>query len=132
MIKTFNNICENCEKTCGREEYHICTKVTNKLRVSEELFIGIDISDEEDMSIMQVVKRRGMALEVINTFYGKQAELLYHYFINGIPNCGAPVTSSFEIVETVMSSSNPTDTTLTISPIFKLPETILKENTNDA
>lgn len=48
-----------------------------KLRVSECLLIGIDISDGKDLSVMQVSRRDGQSMTVLNTLYGRDAEEMY-------------------------------------------------------
>ena len=56
----------------------------NKLKVSETLTIGVDISDNGDVSVLQIVRYSGSKREVVNTMYGEEAEWTYQHLIN---NC---------------------------------------------
>ena len=52
-------------------------------KVSECLVLGVDISEEEDVSCIQIARQRGSRPEIINTFYGRDAEKIYAILING-------------------------------------------------
>ena len=51
----------------------------NKLGLSDSLGIGIDISDGDDVAVMQIVRYTGNKCEVINTLYGEEAILTYEH-----------------------------------------------------
>lgn len=52
------------------------------LKVSESLMLGVDISDGEDISMVQIVRCHGNVREVVNTLYGEDAEITYNHLIN--------------------------------------------------
>ena len=90
--KAFNNdICCCCGEYVpeGRQVCHECKKKTeNQLKVSETLMIGIDISQGDDISVLQVVRVNGNNREVINTMYGEEAEWTYNHLKE--PKSGVP------------------------------------------
>lgn len=46
-------------------------------KVSESYLIGVDIEEDEDISTLVVIKRSRDKLETVNTFVGKEAEIIY-------------------------------------------------------
>jgi hypothetical protein len=52
------------------------------LKVSETIIIGVDISNDKDISCVQVAKQTGSSFEVVNTFYGEEAEKMYEMLTN--------------------------------------------------
>lgn len=53
----------------------------NKLGISDSLLIGIDISNGDDIAVMQVVRYTGDKCEVINTLFGDEAIWTYDHLI---------------------------------------------------
>lgn len=47
--------------------------------------IGVDISDKDE-SVLTIVKREGLKLNIVATFYGKEAEEKYQEFLNRFAN----------------------------------------------
>ena len=74
--------CEKCGGNFDHGESCDCKKEEPKLLVSETLILGIDISGGKDISCVQVGKVRGNSSEIINTFYGEEAEWMYQRLIN--------------------------------------------------
>jgi len=77
-----DDICVSCGEYVpeGRQVCHECEKATeNKLRVSESLMINIDISNGDDISVLQTIKYSNGKREVINTMYGEEAEWTYRH-----------------------------------------------------
>lgn len=68
-------VCLNCKKEQKKT-------TENHLKVSESLIIDIDISNGDDIPVMQVARRVGNKCEIINTFYGEEAEWTYEHLIN--------------------------------------------------
>ena len=77
-----DDICVSCGEYVpeGRQVCHECEKATeNKLRVSESFMINIDISNGDDISVLQTIKYSNGKREVINTMYGEEAEWTYRH-----------------------------------------------------
>lgn len=53
-----------------------------KLSISDGLSIGIDVSEDGDVAVMQIVRFTGNKCEVINTLYGEEAIWTYEHLIN--------------------------------------------------
>lgn len=67
------------------------------LKVSESLILGVDISDGEDISVVQIVRCHGNVREVVNTLYGEDAEITYNHLINNQPRHIASLCSSLRM-----------------------------------
>ena len=52
------------------------------LKVSESYIIGIDISPDGDESTLTVAQHVGSRLNLINVFYGQEAENIYNKLTN--------------------------------------------------
>jgi len=52
------------------------------MRVSASFLIGVDISAGEDISVVQIVRRIGNSVEIVNTLYGREAEEMYEKLVN--------------------------------------------------
>ena len=46
-------------------------------KLNEGYIIGVDLEEDEDISALVVIKRNGDRLETVNTFIGKEAEIIY-------------------------------------------------------
>ena len=46
-------------------------------KVNESYIIGVDIEEDHDISTLVVIKRKGDRFEAVNTFFGKEAEVIY-------------------------------------------------------
>lgn len=53
----------------------------NNLGISDSLLIGIDISNGDDIAVMQVVRYTGNKCEVINTLFGDEAVWAYDHLV---------------------------------------------------
>lgn len=56
-------------------------KSEKTLLVSESLLINIDISNGEDISALSVIRYPGSKYEMVNVFYGGEAEWMYERLV---------------------------------------------------
>lgn len=81
--------CEKCNGNFDHGEHCDCKENSiysdtpgPMLKVSETFILGIDISAGKDISCVQVTRQFGNGKEIINTFYGEEAEWTYNHLLN--------------------------------------------------
>ena len=52
------------------------------MRIEENYFIDVDLTDNEKTSVVTVYRQRGSAVRMVNSFTGKDAELIFQ-ILNG-------------------------------------------------
>lgn len=60
--------------------------------INESYIVGVDMNEDTQESTLVVIKRNGDKLEPINTFIGKEAEMIYKKLTK--PNRGIDTSSS--------------------------------------
>jgi len=70
----YYKVCPRCGSNNDPGEKCDCLP---NLLVSETLMIGIDVSNREDLSVMQVARVEGNKINYINSFYGQEAEEMH-------------------------------------------------------
>ena len=61
-------------------------------KLNESYIIGVDLEEDEDIGALVVIKRKGDRLETVNTFIGKEAEIIYKKLTT--PGKGADTSSA--------------------------------------
>lgn len=78
--------CNECNGNFDHGEKCDCHANKNNpgsvLKVSEGFIVGIDISERKDISCAQIARRKGSEIEIINTYYGEEAEKIYDILTN--------------------------------------------------
>lgn len=46
-------------------------------KLNESYIIGVDLEEDKDISALVVIRRKGDKLETVNTFIGKEAEIIH-------------------------------------------------------
>lgn len=52
------------------------------MQVEENYFIDVDLTDDEKTSVVAVYRQRGSTIRLVNSFTGKDAELIFQ-ILNG-------------------------------------------------
>lgn len=52
------------------------------MNVSERYSIGVDISDDKDLSVLMVSRIDGAKMSIVNVFTGEEAEWMYERLTN--------------------------------------------------
>ena len=53
--------------------------MTKDLKISESYIVGVDISENKDLSVLTVSRRDRTKMTVVNTFMGAEAEEMYEH-----------------------------------------------------
>ena len=53
--------------------------MTKDLKISESYIVGVDMSENKDLSVLTVSRLDGTKMTVVNTFMGAEAEEMYEH-----------------------------------------------------
>lgn len=66
-------------KGFSRMEMMEAGNMTKDLKISESYIVGVDISENKDLSVLTVSRLDGTKMTVVNTFMGAEAEEMYEH-----------------------------------------------------
>ena len=93
----------------------------NNLGISDSLLIGIDISNGDDIAVMQVVRYTGNKCKVINTLFGDEAVWTYDHLV------ARPHTVDLDLVTSPESLQMKWSKVDTGHPQLSMPELLNKK-----
>ena len=74
--------CSTCGGNFDHGEKCDCLPKEPKLKVSDSLMLGVDLSGGKDISVIQVFRREGNAYNLVSTISGEEADKTYDILTN--------------------------------------------------